>query len=83
MSGLTLRTGVSAGISSGSGSYTPLTPASASPPTATSGTIAQAAYGISGGGGSDIGPRTAAVGSVAIGIASLALLVYLWWSLPR
>jgi hypothetical protein len=77
MSGLSLRTGLSVG-----GSYTPLTPASGMPPSASS-TIAQQAYGISGSGGTDVGPRTAALGTVSVGLISIGVLVYLWWSLPR
>jgi hypothetical protein len=78
MSGLSLRTSLSAGA----GSYTPMTPASASPSTA-SPTIAQSAFGISGTGGYTGGPSTAAYGSIGVGVLALAALVYLWWSLPR
>lgn len=77
MSGLSLRTGFSAG-----GSYTPMTPASAVPSTAHA-TIAQRAYGISGSGGTDGGDAFPAIGSVGVGVIALAGLVYLWWSLPR
>lgn len=76
MSGMSLRTGISVG-----GNYSPLTPASANPSTANA-TIGQAAYGINGS-GVGLGPRTAAYGGVGMGVASIALLVYLWWSLPR
>jgi hypothetical protein len=76
MAGMSLRTGISAG-----GSYSPMTPASATPPSSRS-TIAQAAYGISGSGlGS--GPRTAGFGSTAVGMVAIASLVFIWWSLPR
>lgn len=77
MSGLSLRTGISVG-----GSYTPMTPASALPSTATPSTIAQKAYGVNGDGSSDQ-RKTAAYGSVSIGVIAVAALVYLWWSLPR
>jgi len=78
MSGLSLRTGISAG-----GSYTPMTPASASPSTANAGSIAQAAYGIAGTGGQPVGPATAGLGSVAVGVVAVVALIYLWWTLPR
>ena len=78
MSGLSLRTGLSAGAS-----YTPMTPASAQPSTSGSMTIAQKAYGIQGSGVADSGPATAGFGSVTVGIVAIAALVYLWWSLPR
>lgn len=74
MSGLNLRMG--AGVS-----YAPLTPASASPSTATS-TISQAAYGINGSGMSN-GSQVAGMGSVIVGAIALAALIYMWWSLPR
>ena len=80
MAGLSLRTGLSAQASAGSGSYTPLTPASATPPTAN---IAQQAYGISGSGADTYNDNIAWVGSVGFGVVALAALVYLWWSLPR
>jgi len=73
--GLSLRTGVS-------GSYTPMTPASAQP--STSGTIAQKAYGITGTGTpNDGGSPIAGYGSMGVGVLALVGLIYLWWSLPR
>lgn len=80
MAGLSLRTGVSANGSLGTGNYAPLTPASASPSTAP---IANQAYGISGSGADTYNDNVAWVGSVAFGVVALAALVYLWWSLPR
>lgn len=77
MSGLSLRTGLNVG-----GSYTPMTPASASPPSAGGGTIGQKAYGISGAGDSG-NPAIAGYGSVSVGVVALIALVYFWWSLPR
>lgn len=74
MSGLSLRTGFTAG-----GSYTPMTPAAATAPTAN--TISQQAFGINGGG--DTQSSTAAYGSITVGVVALAALLYLWWSLPR
>lgn len=76
MAGMNLRTGFTVG-----GSYTPLMPASATPPTSRN-TIAQAAYGVDTT-GMGSGPRTAGFGSVTVGMVSMALLVFLWWSLPR
>ncbi len=81
MSGLALRTGVSASVSHGT--YTPITPAAADSPTARTGTIAQKAYGITGSGGAVGVTPLPAYGSVGVGAACLAALVYLWWSLPR
>jgi hypothetical protein len=44
-------------------------------------TLSSRAYGV---GASDaVGPKTAAYGSVGIAIGSLALLVFIWHSLPR
>ena len=81
MSGLMLRTGVSASL--GSGTYTPMTPAAANPSTAMTGTIAQKAFGLSGSGASVGMNGRPAYGSVGIGAAAMAALIYLWWSLPR
>jgi len=64
----------------GSANYTPMRPASAITPTASS-NIAQQAYGINGTGSSSDG--TAAYGSIAVGVVAIAAMVYLWWSLPR
>lgn len=76
MSGLSLRTGISAG-----GSYTPMTPASSTPPSVSGGTIGQRAYGISGTGSDQ--RAVAGFGSVGVGAFALIALVYFWWSLPR
>lgn len=80
--GLNLGAGASirGGGGIGSGSYTPLTPASALPPT---NNIAQQAYGINGSGGATWNPNISSWGSVGVGLISMGLLVYLWWSLPR
>jgi hypothetical protein len=76
MSGLSLRTGISA-----SGSYTPMTPASSLPPSVSGATIGQKAYGISGTGSDQ--RAIAGVGSVSVGALALVALIYFWWSLPR
>lgn len=76
MPGMSLKTGLS-----GSASYTPLTPASTTP--AAAGNIGQKAFGINGSGSSMHGPRTAAIGSVGMGVAAMGLLVFIWYSLPR
>ena len=76
MSGLSLRTGLNVG-----GSYTPMTPASAMPPSSGGGTIGQKAYGISGAG--DSSSSIAGTGSVSVGIIAVIALLYFWWSLPR
>lgn len=44
-------------------------------------TIAQRAYGITA--SPQAGPKTAAYGVVGSGLLSLAVLVFIWWSLPR
>lgn len=77
MSGLSLRTGISAG-----GSYTPMTPASALPPSASGATIGQKAYGVSGAGDAS-NPAIAGYGSVSVGVVALIAMIYFWWSLPR
>lgn len=77
MSGLSLRTGMSAGAS-----YTPMTPASATAASASGSSIGQMAYGISGSG--DASNRAVAgYGSVTVGVVAIAALIYFWWSLPR
>lgn len=63
------------------GSYTPLTPASAMTPSSSS-SIASKAYGVSGS-GQAVGPKTAGLGSVGVGMLSIGLMVFIWWSLPR
>lgn len=80
MPGMSLNTGLKFGASSGG--YTPLTPASTTAPSARP-TIAQQAYGVAGAGVSGVGPKTAAMGSVGLGMLAVAGLVFLWWSLPR
>lgn len=80
MSGMSLRTGVSIGAS-----FNPSLPVAAKSPSAPNGnshrTMAQRAYGISG--GKFVGKPHAAAGAVGFGIFSLAALVFIWWSLPR
>lgn len=80
MAGMSLRTGMSGGATLGT--YTPMTPASANPPSGSGSTIGQQAYGVQGTGRQANYPM-ASVGSVGVGIAAIAALVYLWWSLPR
>jgi hypothetical protein len=77
---LMTRAGGSVGFAAGNGNYTPLSPGSAVPPTAP---IAAQAYGISGSGASTWSPRVCHYGSMGVGLVSIAILVYLWWSLPR
>jgi hypothetical protein len=45
-------------------------------------TISSRAYGVGSDSGNG-GPRTAAWGSTSAGLIGIALIVYLWWSLPR
>jgi hypothetical protein len=60
--------------------------ASAAVPTATSNpgsaTVSQAAFGI-GTSQTAGGPRTAGFGTMAAGAAGVAVLLFLWYSLPR
>lgn len=75
MSGLSLGTG-------GYGSFQAASlPAQAGNPAGPS-TIGAKAFGITTS-QTDVGPRTAGFGAVALGIAGAAILVYLWYSLPR
>lgn len=46
-------------------------------------TISGRAFGVYSQQAQGIGPRTAGFGTVALGIAGAAVLVYLWYSLPR
>ena len=46
-------------------------------------TIAQKAFGVFSQQAGNCGPRTAGYGTVALGLAGAAILVYLWYSLPR
>lgn len=82
MAGLNLRSGFNVG-----GTYQPMTPAAAN--TTTAGgvvggpqSISQMAYGINGTGGQRL-DGTGAYGAVGAGIVATALLLFLWWSLPR
>lgn len=77
--GLSLRTGISAG-------YSPMTPPAAMRTTdnnaVRSTSIAQQAYGVQGT-GVPMGSSMPAYGAVGAGIVAVAILVYMWWSLPR
>ena len=79
MAGMYLRTGATVG-------YAPFTPPAANTTTAggmgAPSTISQAAYGINGSGASTVDP-TAGYGAVGVGVAAVAILVFMWWSLPR
>jgi|BogFormECP12_OM2_1039638.scaffolds.fasta_scaffold19141_5 hypothetical protein len=79
MPGLNLRggAGFGAAASSGGGLYPIPAGASSTGPS----TAAAAAYGPVT--GAATGPRTAAVGAGCAGLLAAALLLYLWWSLPR
>ena len=54
----------------------------AAPPSASGTTITQAAYGPASG-ASATGPQTAFLGTVGAGVAAIAILWWLWWTLPR
>lgn len=54
----------------------------AQPPSQSGTTITAQAYGMSS--GAEVSqPTTAAYGSIGVGAACMALLVWLWWTLPR
>lgn len=72
MAGLSLSMGAFGGLGSAD------VPAAANSPTGPS--ISQRAFGITSGQG---GPRTAAYGTILGAAAGAALLVWLWWTLPR
>lgn len=55
---------------------------SAAPPSMSGTTITQAAYGPASGATAG-GPQTALLGTVGAGVAAIAVLVWLWWTLPR
>ena len=56
--------------------------AAANPPSQAGTTITSQAFGV--GSGADVSqPGTAAKGSIAVGVGAMALLVWLWWTLPR
>jgi hypothetical protein len=46
-------------------------------------TIGKRAFGVYSQQSGAPGPKTAATGTVALGIAGAAVLVWLWWTLPR
>jgi len=54
----------------------------AAPPSVSGTTITQAAYGPASG-VTMTGPSTAMLGTVGAGIGAIAVLVWLWWTLPR
>ena len=82
MSGLNLSTGLSGSVvgglyGPGSSAAAPTRTAVPEGPT----TVAQAAYG-GGGGGAD-GGSNAGMHTCFIGGLSIAILIFMWWSLPR
>ena len=54
----------------------------AAPPSASGTTITQAAYGPASGAAA-AGPSTAFIGTVGAGLGAIAILWWLWWTLPR
>lgn len=54
----------------------------AAPPSAAGTTITQAAYGPASGAIAG-GPATALLGTVGAGVGAIAILAWLWWTLPR
>lgn len=81
MSGLQLSTGLSGSVVGGL--YGPGSTAAAPTRTAVPEgptTVAQAAYG---GGGGDGGGSNAGMHTCLIGGLSIAILIFMWWSLPR
>lgn len=78
MAGLNLNVG---GYGSAGSAQLASVPAAAQSPTGPT-TIGTRAFGI-GTSQTDVGPRTAGLGTVALGIVGAAVLAYLWYSLPR
>lgn len=82
MSGLNLQTGLTGSVvgglyGNGAGSTAAAPTRTAVPEGPT--TVAQAAYGGAGGGGGSNGGMHACI----IGGLSIAILIFMWWSLPR
>lgn len=79
MPGLNLRGGASVG-------YSPMTPAAATTSTGNgmprSSTVSQMAYGINGTGAQSLESAPAYI-SVGAGLTAVAILVFIWYSLPR
>ena len=83
MAGMNLRG--NAGFSAGT--YAPWTPAAANSPTAGGvmggpQTVSQMAYGINGSGSAQVS-AIPSYGAVGAGIAAVAILAFIWYSLPR
>lgn len=76
MAGMSLRAAVGARAGGGGLYPVPATAAASAPSTA-----AVAAYGPLA--GTSAGPRTAAVGAGCSGVIAAALMIYIWYSLPR
>ena len=53
------------------------------PPSASGSTIGQHAYGITSGSPNPANGAKAGMGATAIGAISAAVLVWIWWTLPR
>jgi len=78
MPGLNLRGGASVG-------YSPMTPAAAITSTGNgmpNATVSQMAYGINGTGATHLESAPTYI-SVGAGLAAVAILVFIWYSLPR
>jgi len=46
-------------------------------------TVSDKAFGVMSQQSPGVGPRTAGLGTVALGLLGASVLLYLWWSLPR
>lgn len=75
-----IQTGLGGGFALGTWPGTNGTAANASPQGPR--TAAEQAYGVQAGDGGD-GMSGHTIGVLSAGTISLALLIYLWWSLPR
>jgi hypothetical protein len=69
-----------AGMYMGRTSGQSFTATAAAPPSQSGTTSTQQAYGTAAGGG---GPTTARNGTIIAGLAGTAVLVFLWYTLPR
>ena len=77
MPGLSLRQGAFGGVMSQGAIPVAATVGPGAP------TISERAFGVFSQQAPGIGPRTAGLGTVALGLIGAGILVYLWWSLPR
>jgi len=81
MAGMVLNSGLGASVFAGGGYPGAATPAAAGPSAQGPTSIGQKAFGIVT--GNEGFYRTGVIAAIGGGGLSLALLVFIWWSLPR